>query len=240
MATSAQDAAGTAQGADREAADPHVLPVAEADLLLRDAAWHRFAVIGDSLAEGLGESVPGYLDSPWTDRVADALRRHVPDLAFLNLGLRNLRAAEVREQQLEAALEFGPDLVSVVCGGNDMMAPDWAPAAVEAELDALVAPFRSRGADVFLFTIQDITKVFPPLAGSPLRERIHALNERTRAVAERHGAMVVDMACHPTHGDRESFSSDMLHASMRGHAVLASATITCLSAHLATKTATSG
>jgi lysophospholipase L1-like esterase len=156
-------------------------------------------------------------------------------LEYLNLGVRYLRAAEVRARQLRPALEFGPDLVSVVCGGNDMLSRDFSAGAVEEELTGLVAPLRGTGADVFVFTIQDITAVFPEhLAMGGLRERIQLFNDQVRAVAGRHGAMVVDMWAHPTSADRDVFSSDMLHASMRGHAVLASAVAGALSEHLAT------
>ncbi|WP_018381680.1 SGNH/GDSL hydrolase family protein [Wenjunlia vitaminophila] len=224
---------------DSESADPHVLPPHQVDHLLDGAPWRRLAIIGDSLAEGLGDPSPGYADASWADRLASALRRVRPDLAYLNLGRRHLRAAQVRDQQLHEALEFRPDLVSVVCGGNDMMMPDYDPVVVEAELDALVAPFREMGADVFLFTIQDITAVFPEQLGrGSLRQRIEALNERVRMVAQRRGALVVDMASHPTRADRESFSADMIHASRRGHAVLASATVSCLAGHLAARAVT--
>jgi lysophospholipase L1-like esterase len=156
-------------------------------------------------------------------------------VAYLNLGRRDLRAAEVREQQLKQALDFQPDLASVVCGGNDMLVPEFDPDAVEHELDLLVRSFREIGADVLTFTLQDITAVFPELAGLGLRERIESLNERTRVVSARHDAMVADMWAHPTCGDRNFFSADMLHASMRGHAVLASVAVNCLGERLATR-----
>ncbi|MFE1291079.1 SGNH/GDSL hydrolase family protein [Streptomyces sp. NPDC058751] len=226
----------TTEGPVTEATDPHVLPPEDADRLLKDAPWTRFAVIGDSLAEGFGESSPGYTDLPWAERVLEALRRGDPGVEYLNLGVRHLKAAEVRAGQLEEALGFRPDLASVVCGGNDMLARDFSAAAVEAELDAMVRPLREAGADVFVFTIQDITKVFPEqLGGGGLGGRIEIFNDQVRKVADRHGALVIDMWAHPTSGSRSVFSADMLHASMRGHAVLASAVFEQLGAHLAAR-----
>ncbi|MER5472055.1 SGNH/GDSL hydrolase family protein [Streptomyces sp. NPDC002685] len=224
----------TTEGPTTEDADPHVLSPGDVDRLLNKASWTRFAVIGDSLAEGLGESSPGYTDLPWAERVLEALRRGNPGLEYRNLGVRHLKAAEVRTGQLQQALDFRPDLASVVCGGNDMLARDFSAGSVEAELDAMVRPLRESGADVFVFTIQDITKVFPEqLGGGGLSGRIQIFNDQVRKVAERHGALVIDMWSHPTSNSRTVFSADMLHASMRGHAVLASAVFAELGAHLA-------
>src|SRR5262249_2953846 len=93
-----------------EAADPYCLRPGEAEKLLAGHPWRRFAVLGDSVAEGAGEPAPGYADEPWCDRIAAALRAHQPDLAYLNLGVGNTSAAQVRATQLPTALVFAPDL----------------------------------------------------------------------------------------------------------------------------------
>lgn len=46
------------EDASAEATDPYRLPDAEADQLLATAPWKRYVVVGDSLAEGLGEATP--------------------------------------------------------------------------------------------------------------------------------------------------------------------------------------
>ncbi|WRZ88546.1 SGNH/GDSL hydrolase family protein [Streptomyces sp. NBC_01007] len=223
----------TTEGPTAEEADAHVLSPEDADRLLIDAPWTRFAVIGDSLAEGLGDSSAGYADAPWADRVLEALRRVDPGTEYLNLGVRHLKAAEVRTGQLGEALDFRPNLASVVCGGNDLLVRDFSAGAVEAELDAMVRQLRESGAVVFVFTLQDITKVFPEqLGGGGLSGRIEAFNDLVRKVAARRGALVIDMWAHPTSRSRSVFSADMMHASMRGHAVLASAVFAQLGRYL--------
>jgi lysophospholipase L1-like esterase len=216
----------------RSETDPFLRPPREVDQLLAGAPWTRLAVLGDSLAEGIGEPTPGYPDESWVDQLATALRRQQPDLAVTNLGRRNVRCAQVLDEQLRPALDFGPDLASVVCGGNDMLVPDFDPDGVEATLDALVAPLRAGGAEVFLFSLQDLSAVWPDLAATPLPRRTAELNARTYAVAERHGALVVDMARHPARAERGMFSDDRLHASRRGHAVLTGATAEVLATRL--------
>ncbi len=88
--------------------------------LLQGAPWRRFVVLGDSLAEGVEEHTVGYPTGGWAATVARVLRRVNPALVCLNLGRRDLLAGEVRATQLRAALEFGPDLTVIVCGGNDL------------------------------------------------------------------------------------------------------------------------
>jgi lysophospholipase L1-like esterase len=103
--------------------------------------WRRFVVVGDSLAEGIGDPTPGYEHLGWADRVARGL-----EADYLNLGRRDLLAVEVRATQLERALAFAPDLAAVVCGGNDLMRADHDPEAVERNVDAIVAALRAAAA----------------------------------------------------------------------------------------------
>ena len=215
-----------------EAQDPYCLSDSDADALLAAAPWQRFVVLGDSLAEGLGEPTPGYRSIPWADRTRDALARQRPALAYLNLGLRDLLAGEIREQQVTPALEFAPDLAAVVCGGNDMFRNSFDPDKVEAEIEGIIAPLRQSGAEVVTYCLMNITKAFPRL--SFLEPKLDALNQRIRLVAERNQALLVDMWLHPACSDPGLFASDKVHSSMRGHAVLGSETIRRLGVHLGT------
>ena len=106
-----------------ELADPDCLAAGESAALLAGHPWRRFAVLGDSVANGPFFPVPGYCPLRWSDRVAAELRAAAPDLQYLNLGVSGLRTAEVRAGQLAAAREFRPDLALVVCGGNDACRP---------------------------------------------------------------------------------------------------------------------
>src|SRR5262249_25521872 len=93
-----------------EAADDYCLRDGEAARLLAGHPWRAFVVVGDSIAEGLGDSCPGYPDVPWCDRIAAELRGQQPGLTYQNLGTRNTPAAEVAARQLPAALAAVPDL----------------------------------------------------------------------------------------------------------------------------------
>jgi lysophospholipase L1-like esterase len=211
-----------------EAADPYCLTPEESDRLLRGAPWRRFAVVGDSLAEGLGDPTPGYRTASWADRTAEALQRVVPELTYLNLGVRGLTAGQVRAGQAEAAERFAPDLVAIVCGGNDLLLPGFSPQVLEKELDLLFARLAAPGTTLFAFALANVAAAVPELRGGPLEGGVAILNQVTRTVAERHGAFVVEMYDHPAVGDRELFSADLIHASARGHAVISAATVRAL------------
>lgn len=215
-----------------EAADPHCLRPGEGTRLLRGAPWKRFAVLGDSLAEGLGDPLPGYRTAAWADRVAAALAGTVPELAYLNLGERGLTASQVRQRQADRAAAFAPDLVAVVCGGNDLLLPGFSPEVLDKELDLLFSRFAGPDTTVFCYALANVAAAVPELRGGPLEDGVALLNSVTRAAAQRHGVLVVEMYDHPAVADRDLFSADLIHGSARGHAVFAAAAIRTLAAAL--------
>ncbi|WP_371496509.1 SGNH/GDSL hydrolase family protein [Kitasatospora sp. NBC_00374] len=210
-----------------ETVDPYCLSDEAAVDLLSGTPWKRFAVMGDSFAAGVGGPCPGYADISWPERVAQALRGNVPDLAYLNTGEVGLRTRQVRQTQLAKVLEFGPDLVNVATGGNDLFGPNPDLDAVEADLEEIYAALTARGAHVFAFTVADIFEAFPDFA--EFRALVDRLNGRIRGVAERHGATLVDMWEHPVRTSPTLMSADGIHFSMEGHAVLAGEIIRSLS-----------
>jgi lysophospholipase L1-like esterase len=219
-----------------EAADPYCLRTGEAESLLAGHPWHRFAALGDSIAEGVGDPLPGYHPLPFVDRLAAELARVQPDLAYLNLGRRSLRAHEVRALQLAPALAFEPDLALVVCGANDALRPGYETRAadVDRDLAAMVSALQERGALVITVSIF-VRPCYPSLPAwlTPTpTERMSALGRRTNAVAAALGTVHVDLAEHPTAGESESTSRDGLHGNGRAQAIAAAETIRHLGARL--------
>lgn len=230
-----------------EAADRYCLPEREAVRLLAGAPWRRFVVLGDSIAEGVGDAIPGYRPLPWADRVTAVLRGQVPDLGYTNLGVRGQRAAQVGASQLEPALRLCadgtpgtfPSLSAVICGGNDMFDMLFDAERVEAELDRMVSALRAHG-DVITMGLLDITHSphRPPGPVEPLRTRLRDLGELTARVAARHGALHVPASGYPADalaGPR-IYSADWIHLNSRGHALVATQTIRRLADHLSTGT----
>lgn len=223
------------QALTAEAADPYCLRSGEAQALLRNHPWRRFVVVGDSIAEGIGDSIDGYCELGWADRVGAELARTAPGFAYLNLGQRDLRAAQVRQRQLDPALGFAPDLALVACGGNDALHPRYDPAAVDRELAAIVSALRGCGADVVtvgLMVMSDYP-AFPDWFRQVASSRMRRLATHTNALAVELGTIHVDLSSHPL-GERpeELLSRDGLHANARSHAVCAAAAIRRLGVHL--------
>lgn len=211
-----------------EFSDPYTLYPGERRGLLAGARWRRFVVLGDSLAEGIGQPVAGYVDSPWADRVAAALGDAQPDLEYTNLGASHLTADQVGRTQLGAALGAQPDLIAIVAGGNDLFATEVDPIAVAASIEQTIAALQATGATLVMFTLMDIARAIEVPRGSLITQRITELNAALRMVALRRGVALVDTAERPFAADASIYSDDLLHPNMRGHAAIASATIETL------------
>jgi lysophospholipase L1-like esterase len=219
--------------------DPEVLSDHDLAALLSGARWRRLAVLGDSIAEGVREPLDGYRDLSWIDRIAAPLRDVAPGLAVLNLGRRDLLAAEVRAGQLAPALAFRPDLAIVAAGGNDSLRRSFDPGAVERELVAIVGPLRRAGADVLLLELMDIVAsgLVPAGQAAVVDGRMRRLAELTRRVARRHGAVLVEMRGHPASADPGVYARDRLHLNARGHAIVGSEAVRALSAAIPARAA---
>src|SRR3954447_18579915 len=77
----------------------------------------RYVALGDSFTAGApGSGVPSF-----ADRLAEILREASPALGYVNLAAPGARTCEVLSSQLPVALELRPDVVSLVCGGNDAL-----------------------------------------------------------------------------------------------------------------------
>ena len=181
--------------------------------------------------------VDGYHPLPFADRVAAELRRSRADLAYLNLGERNLRAGEVRARQLEPALAFRPDLALVVCGANDALRPGYESRAdaVDHEMREIVSALTADGVLVVtmsVFVMGDYPRL-PSWLGPAFGRRMTMLAARTRDIASAHGTVHVHLADHPA-ADEALTCDDGLHGNGRGQAIAAAEMIRALGAHLRT------
>jgi lysophospholipase L1-like esterase len=218
-----------------ESTDPYCLRAGESARLLADHPWRRFAVLGDSVAEGLAEPVEGYSDLQLADRLAAELRAACPALAYRNLGHRGLRAREVRAEQLQAALDFEPDLALVVCGGNDAFPATYKPEQVDVELTAMVTALQDAGAEVITVGIYNVSysPVIADWLRPGLRERMRTLAERTGKLAAELGTLHLNLSAHPAVTDPSLYSSDGRHGNARSDAIAVAEAVRLLGGHLA-------
>ncbi len=173
-----------------------------------------FVALGDSFTEGLDDprdDQTGYLG--WADRFAELLARHQPGLRYANLAIRGKLLREVAEEQVPLAIEMAPDLVSIAAGGNDMLRPRTDPDVLAQHFDEVVRTLLMAGSQVMMFTGFD--PKFPVLR--LIRGKVAAFNMHLRAIADRHGCLVVDLWSMTPLADPRAWSADRLHLTPDAH-----------------------
>jgi lysophospholipase L1-like esterase len=186
----------------------------------REHPWTRYVAIGDSFTEGIGdpEALSPGGHRGWADRVAEVLSSQTEDLAYANLAVRGRLLQQIIDEQVEAALELRPDLITISAGGNDIIRPNTDPDDVASRLETAVERLRSENATVVLFNGPDIGMT--PVLGR-MRGKVAIYNENLRAVAVRQDAIVADMWALTDLRDPRMWAPDRLHFSPTGHHTVA-------------------
>lgn len=181
-----------------------------------------YAALGDSFTAGHGSEEEG---RPWPDRVAGRLRAVNPDLTYRNLAVDGATSAEVLGQ-VPAAIAMEPDLVTLICGPNDVLRttrPDIA--GYEERLSRMLEQLRAAVPEAAILTttapegwqFMDLHRRTKARVAKALAE----INAATPRVAERHGVLCLEMAGHPALLDPASYAADGLHPSNLGNRVVA-------------------
>ena len=175
-----------------------------------------YVALGDSFTAGTG-CPPGLC---WADRLAAALADGDGDFAYENLARHGATSADVRAE-LGRAIQLEPDLVTVVCGTNDLLLRRLDPLAYSRNLSAILAGLGRAVPGVRIVTATAPERWdFLPL-GPRTRARLEAdlvrMNHATRGLAAAHGAAVLDVAGHAGLSLAENFDGDGLHPSPLGH-----------------------
>jgi phosphatidylinositol alpha 1,6-mannosyltransferase len=168
--------------------------------------------MGDSFTAGVDPSVPR-----WPDELARSLGGR-----YVNLAEVGATSADVEAEQLERALELSPDVVTLVCGANDVLLctrPD--PDAYAARLSRMFARLRRERPDVMILTATypDISRFLElrPRSRSRVERGMRRFNAACRAVAQRHQVVLLEGFDHPVADERSTFADDGFHPSAEGH-----------------------
>jgi lysophospholipase L1-like esterase len=171
-----------------------------------------YVALGDSFTAGTG-------GERWADHVARALG---PDVHYENLASFGATSRDVEQTQLGEALARRPDLVSLICGANDVLEsvrPD--PDEFETRLSRMFGRIRRETPEAALLTATypDMSRLLPLRRRTSVRvgRSMLLFNEVIRRVAEQHGCLCLEGAEHPGAGDRSSFARDGFHPSAEGH-----------------------
>ena len=154
--------------------------------------WRSFVAMGDSFTEGMNDAYPDGTYRGWADLVAARLAVDSgPDFGYANLAVRGRLLDQVIDEQFAPTLAMRPDLVSFAAGGNDALRRRMDPAALVARIDPVVRELKAAGAQVILFRFADITVSLP--GQRIIGPRAQGLNDGARDLAERHGAILIDL-----------------------------------------------
>lgn len=184
--------------------------------------WSRFVALGDSVTEGVGDPADGALRG-WAGRLADGLRLLNPELEYRNLARRGLTTRQIRESQVEPALELNPDLISVVAGMNDILASQFDAETYHSELDAIVKSLATTGATLLMGTLPKhlpIMRFMPRRVAAERRTRLQVASDIVLEVAAEYGADCMDAPPEWRYTMAEC-SIDGCHPNARGHAHIA-------------------
>jgi len=176
-------------------------------------AFGSFVAIGDSFTEGLNDELPDGSYRGWADRTAAYLAASEPGLRYANLAVRGKRLGEIVDEQLPHAIDLAPGLISIAAGANDILRPSGHPDALVGMFDDAVRRMGATGATVVIFTGYEspqLTRL------RRLRDRVMEYNDHLRAIAGRHGCLLVDMWAMDVLRGPEMWS-DSLHLTAEGH-----------------------
>ncbi len=176
-----------------------------------------FVALGDSFTAGKG-CADG---ERWADRIARGLRLRNPGFKYSNLASEGA-TSEVVLEQVGTAIQLEPDLVSVICGANDVLLtvrPDVGGYA--GRLAQILDRLRAALPGVALVTATSPEGWNFLELGPRTRARVvsglQSVNEATRRISAERGVPCFDVVDHPGLADAENFGPDGLHPSAAGH-----------------------
>ncbi len=171
-----------------------------------------YVAMGDSFTAGLDPSAPR-----WPDELARSLGAR-----YVNLASVGATSEQVENVQLTQALELSPDVVTLVCGANDVLLstrPD--PEAYAQRLSRMFARLRRERPEVMIMTATypDISQFLDlrPRSQSRVERGMRRFNDACRAVARRHHVVLLEGFDHPAASQRSTFGADGFHPSEEGH-----------------------
>ncbi|MEV7870288.1 SGNH/GDSL hydrolase family protein [Streptomyces sp. NPDC088124] len=198
----------------------------------------RFAALGDSLTAGIGDPVDGDGWRGWAALLGGALgaaegAEGAEEEWFRNFAVSGALTRDVEERQTPEALEFAPDIASVVVGVNDTLRCAFDIQDLAPRLDRVCAALAARGTVLLTACLPDPGTMLglPAPLARPLARRQRALNTVVHALAARYDTVHLHMADTAWVADRALWSADRLHPGERGHRMIAARFHASLAGH---------
>ena len=186
--------------------------------------------VGTTRASSLHTPIPLRSAHDW---LADWLQAANPGMRYTNLAERGLRAAEVRNQQMQRGLNLKPDFVSIIAGANDCLRGPFSAEGVRAELGLMYGAFQSIGARIFTATLPNFTLhlELPDGVRARLRRNLETANALITELAAQYGAILFDFWNLGAAHNPAWWSEDGVHPNALGYLETALAVMPLLRAH---------
>ena len=185
----------------------------------------RYAAIGDSFTEGIGDQMPDGTPRGWADQAATQIARTRP-VEYVNLAIRGRRLEPIATEQLEQALALKPDLITFNGGGNDLLRPRVDLRSLAALTQHVIA--RCADAGVRLVVLSGAN----PSRHLPFSAKINTAGMRLQQIvaeqAERYCVELVDNFTDIELARAAYWSPDRLHLNADGHRRVAARLLTAL------------
>ncbi|MET9678097.1 SGNH/GDSL hydrolase family protein [Streptomyces sp. NPDC006482] len=184
-----------------------------------NATYTSLVALGDSFTEGMSDLKPDGSYRGWADVLAGRLASRTPDFRYANLAVRGKLIGQIVEEQVDVAAAMKADVVTLVGGLNDTLRPKVDMVRVRDLLTEAVERLTPACGQLVLMRS-------PGRDGSVMerfRPRMEELFLHLDELADRHGALVVDLYGTPVLGDPRLWDVDRLHLTADGHRRVAEA-----------------
>lgn len=176
----------------------------------------RFAALGDSFTEGVGDELPDGYVRGWADLFAEGVARSSgAPIDYANFAIRGRLLEPIIREQLEPAIALAPTLVSFAGGGNDMLRPSVDVTTLVKMTERTLHAFIDIGAEPFMLSSGNFTQWVP--MGDRIKERGDEFVDAARTLAEKLGIPYIDNWADTELAKRQYWAEDRLHLGPIGH-----------------------
>jgi lysophospholipase L1-like esterase len=181
--------------------------------------YSSFVAVGDSFTEGMSDLLPDGTYRGWADLLAARLAVLDPGFRYANLAVRGKLIRQIAEDQVDTAAAMGADLITLVGGLNDTLRP-------KCDVDEVCALLES-SVERLAPACKQLVLMRSPVRTGPVATRFLPRMEHLFGfigeLAERHGALVVDLYGAGVLSDARMWADDRLHLTAEGHERVAEA-----------------
>ncbi|WP_416983332.1 SGNH/GDSL hydrolase family protein [Streptomyces sp. T028] len=175
--------------------------------------------VGDSFTEGMSDLLPDGSYRGWADLLAGRMAARTPGFRYANLAVRGKLISQIVKEQVDVAAAMDADVITLVGGLNDTLRPKCDMGMVKGLLTEAVERLAP--------SCKQLVLMRSPGRQGPVLERFRPRMEElfvcVDELAERHGALVVDLYGAPSLSDPRLWDVDRLHLTPEGHRRVAEA-----------------